>query len=77
MDGWRVLEAGTTTSDHMPIEFVLRKGILAPTTAHLMKQGWRWVESKKKELTEKMERRLGDFRPTVLELRRQTQLRRI
>ncbi|KAH0809871.1 hypothetical protein GEV33_012920 [Tenebrio molitor] len=58
--GWHVMEAGSTTSDHMPIEFEIAERHIA-TEAGRPAHGWRWAENKKDELTEQMVMELEFF----------------
>jgi hypothetical protein len=66
--GWHVMEAGSTTSDHMPIEFEIAERHIA-TEAGCPAHGWRWAENKKDELAEQMVMELGELSsPSAFEI---------
>jgi hypothetical protein len=66
--GWHVMEAGSTTSDHMPIEFEIAERHIA-TQAGCPAHGWRWAENKKDKLAEQMVMELGELSsPSAFEI---------
>ncbi|KAH0817468.1 hypothetical protein GEV33_005323 [Tenebrio molitor] len=71
--GWHVMEAGTTTSDHLPIEFTIRASHSLPEVGRPAR-GWRWTDSKKDELTALLRRELEHLSsPSVADLQQRTE----
>jgi endonuclease/exonuclease/phosphatase family metal-dependent hydrolase len=68
IQGWHVMEAGMTTSDHLPIEFTIRASHSLPEVGRPAR-GWRWTDSKKDELAALLRRELEHLSSARLSLR--------
>jgi hypothetical protein len=67
------MEAGTTTSDHLPIEFTIRASHSLPEVGRPAR-GWRWTDSKKDELAALLRRELEYLSsPSVADLQQRTE----
>ncbi|KAH0818786.1 hypothetical protein GEV33_004005 [Tenebrio molitor] len=68
IQGWHVMEAGMTTSDHLPIEFTIRASHSLLEVGRPAR-GWRWTDSKKDELAALLRRKLEHLSSARLSLR--------